>query len=700
MCVFKNCQTITLQEMPETAPLGQLPRSVDVYCESDLVDLVKPGDRVAAIGVYRALGSTTAASLSGMFRSMLIATNITRVSRETGAMSLSPGDVTSIRTIARRNDVFSLLSRSLAPSIYGHKYIKWALALMLLGGRERNLANGTHIRGDINILLVGDPSTAKSQMLRFILSIAPLAINTTGRGSSGVGLTAAVTNDPETGERRLEAGAMVLADRGVVCIDEFDKMSDVDRVAIHEVMEQQTVTIAKAGIQASLNARCSVLAAANPIYGRFDNTLPLQRNVALPDSLLSRFDLVFIVRDRIEEASDSRLASHVLRMHRYQRPGSEGVPVPLNATALSESTEDDRAEDTENDTPVFQKFSPLLHGGAAADSVADGESSGIRVELLTIEFIRKFISYCKSRADPKLSDEARAAIQDLYASFRQRNKDRATVITARSLETVIRISTAHAKCRLSKEVTVADVEIAKEIMTFALYGDAQVRKEEGPRGVGTSSTRTDDRPRDNNDDENSNNENINSTNNNKTKRSRAVTEGDTNNEEDGNNGTNQKRRRQKNNTASTNDNNTSSVAQSNDTTNIPDEDEDPQLNEQDLPNDDYENVRNILSATAANDGYPNDDDEDMNQERALFSQSQPVQASTLSSFALRPILASFFQQKNLMSASENEIISWILEHGGEAVRASGTDGVRAALRTLAEEGAILLEGGDVHNLAG
>ncbi|XP_072120809.1 DNA replication licensing factor MCM3 [Mobula birostris] len=462
---YKDHQTITIQEMPEKAPAGQLPRSVDIILDNDLVDVVKPGDRVQVVGTYRCLPGKKNGYTSGTFRTILIACHVKMMSKEVSPM-FSADDVAKIKKFSksRSKDIFDQLARSLAPSIHGHDYIKKAILCLLLGGSEKHLENGSRIRGDINILLIGDPSVAKSQLLRYVLFSAPRAIPTTGRGSTGVGLTAAVTTDQETGERRLEAGAMVLADRGVVCIDEFDKMSDLDRTAIHEVMEQGRVTIAKAGIHARLNARCSVLAAANPVYGKYNQYKTPMENIGLQDSLLSRFDLLFIMLDQMDPEQDRAVSEHVLRMHRYRAAGEQdGDALPLGSAVDALATEDpDALQDEEQELQVYEKHDNLLHGARRR-----------KEKIVSMEFMRKYIHVAKI-VKPVLTTEAANYIAEEYSSLRSQDQmssdvARTSPVTARTLETLIRLSTAHAKARMSKSIDLQDAEAAVELVQFAYF---------------------------------------------------------------------------------------------------------------------------------------------------------------------------------------------------------------------------------------
>ncbi|CAM4689683.1 unnamed protein product [Leuciscus chuanchicus] len=464
LSIYKDHQTITVQEMPEKAPAGQLPRSVDIILDNDLVDCVKPGDRTQVIGTYRCLPGKKGGFTSGTFRTIMIACHVKQMSKEV-THYFSADDVAKIKSFcrSRSKNLFDQLARSLAPSIHGHEYIKKAILCMLLGGVEKVLENGSRIRGDINLLLIGDPSVAKSQLLRYVLHTAPRAIATTGRGSSGVGLTAAVTTDQETGERRLEAGAMVLGDRGVVCIDEFDKMSDMDRTAIHEVMEQGRVTIAKAGIHARLNARCSVLAAANPVYGRYNQYKTPMENIGLQDSLLSRFDLLFIMLDQMDPEQDREVSDHVLRIHRYRDPHEqEGAALALGGTIDALATEDPNAvQEEEEELQVYEKHNPLLHGSKKKDRV------------LSKAFMRKYIHVAKALS-PVLTQDAANHIAEEYSRLRNQEQlgsdiARTSPVTARTLETLIRLSTAHAKARMSKVVELLDAEIAVELVQFAYF---------------------------------------------------------------------------------------------------------------------------------------------------------------------------------------------------------------------------------------
>ena len=470
LCKYRDSQTISIQEMPENSPPGLLPRSIDVILEDDLVDSCKPGDRVSIVGIYKAAPSKGSGSMSGVFRTLLVASSVSSLGKETQQLRLTARDTRNIKRISQREDCFDLLAQSLAPSIFGHDFIKKAMVLLLLGGIEKNLKNGTHLRGDINLLMVGDPGVAKSQMLRSVMNIAPLSISTTGRGSSGVGLTAAVTSDKDTGERRLEAGAMVLADRGVVCIDEFDKMGENDRVAIHEVMEQQTVTISKAGIHTSLNARCSVVAAANPIMGTYDHNSTITKNISLPASLLSRFDLLFIVLDQMTARHDRDLSEHVLRMHRYRRPGDDGTSAGLFNERRQE--DDDEMADEEEDAavPVFTRYNRLLHGPRTSSFQ----------DLLHTEFLKLFIAYAKRR-NPTLTQEASEQIVNNYVEMRQDATNKTIPSTVRALETMIRLATAHAKLKLHTEVTQEDVEIAFDLMQYALYAKSKDKYDESDR---------------------------------------------------------------------------------------------------------------------------------------------------------------------------------------------------------------------------
>jgi replicative DNA helicase Mcm len=411
---FINSQRITIQERPEELPPGQLPRSVNVDLRDDLVDKARPGDRVSLTGTVGLLQRQGRGGTLRIFDLIMEANNVDVSGREMEILEISAREEEEIRELASDPWVFRRLLQSVAPSIYGYEHIKEAILYLLFGGVEKELPD-VRIRGDINVLLVGDPGTGKSQMLQYAARTAPRGLMTTGRGSTAAGLTAAVVKEGGTGNFILEAGALVLADKGLCCIDEMDKMREEDRGAIHPAMEQQIVPIAKGGIVATLNARTSILAAGNPTLGRYNPYQTIAQNISLPVTILSRFDLIFVLRDQPEAEKDAHMAEHILGLH---RAAGTAVLAPLD-----------------------------------------------------LQTMRKYISYAK-RKRPVMTEEVIEAFKDFYVKMRTASLEggeaSAVSITARQLESLVRLAEARARAHLRDEVTVDDAKAVIALMQRSL----------------------------------------------------------------------------------------------------------------------------------------------------------------------------------------------------------------------------------------
>ena len=386
--IYRNYQKVTLQESPGTVPPGRLPRHREVILLWDLIDRAKPGEEIEVTGVYRNNYDAQLNNRNGfpVFATILEANNVVKAHDQLAGFRLTEEDEQDIRGLARDPQIVDKIIGSIAPSIYGHTDIKTAVSLSLFGGVAK-VAQGKHqIRGDINVLLLGDPGTAKSQVLKYVEKTAHRAVFATGQGASAVGLTASVRRDPLTSEWTLEGGALVLADRGTCLIDEFDKMNDQDRTSIHEAMEQQTISISKAGIVTTLQARCGIIAAANPIGGRYNSTIPFSQNVELTEPILSRFDILCVVRDTVDPAEDERLAKFVVGSHNRAHPITQALDEDQGTMEVDQSANTDEPKQ-------------------------EGE--------INQELLRKYILYARERCSPKLYQIDEDKVSKLFADMRR-----------------------------------------------------------------------------------------------------------------------------------------------------------------------------------------------------------------------------------------------------------------------------------------
>ncbi len=416
-----DAQRLVIEESPDSLDGGEQPRRMSVFLKEDLVDpkmedRTTPGSKVRIIGVLKEVPvPLPQGSISTRFDLAVEANNAIPLEETFDDLEVTEEDEAKIKELASSPKVFERLVSSIAPSVYGFKEVKEAILLQLFSGIRKKKSDGGKTRGDIHVLLVGDPGVAKSVTLKFVSGIAPKGRYVSGKAATAAGLTAAVVKDEFLKGWSLEAGAMVLSNKGTICIDEIEKMDEQDRSTMHEAMEQQTVTISKANIQASLRAETSVLAAGNPKLGRFDPLIPIPQQINISPALLSRFDVIFILRDMPNKAQDEAIATHVLEEHQQQ----------------------------------------------------------VERDVVDPKVLRKYISFARKAFKPKLTDEAVAEIKDFYISLRNKSTSstegvKPIPITARQLEAIVRLSEACAKVRLSNFVTIEDAKRAISLLKYSL----------------------------------------------------------------------------------------------------------------------------------------------------------------------------------------------------------------------------------------